>query len=149
MKYSATQVGWIVIGIFISTICFLFLSYKFQWGNPPTLNSFRYFSLTILILLLLFYKLTIKLDESDLKIIFGIGIIRFKFKIDKLIEARIIKIPWYYGLGIRITSQGLLLNIQYGEALEIKYISRGKSKILMIGLANPQELKNALEGHHK
>lgn len=147
MNYKKTQIGWTAIGLFISIISLLFLSYMFQWGNPPTFNEFVTYSIIFLIIILLFYKLTIKLSDSALKVIFGIGIIRFNIQIDKLIDVRVIKTPWYYGIGIRITSEGMLYNIRWGHAVEIKYISKGKSKTVMVGSANPLELKNVLESY--
>ncbi|WP_159038497.1 hypothetical protein [Brumimicrobium mesophilum] len=53
----------------------------------------------------------------------------------------------HYGLGIRFTAQGMLYNIQGLKAVKIKYISNGKSKSVMIGTAEPEILKEALEKH--
>lgn len=76
---------------------------------------------------------------------YGIGLIRIRFKIDKLEATQIIKTPWYYGLGIRVTPKGMLYNIQGSKAVEIKYLGNGKSKSVMIGTAEPELLVKALE----
>lgn len=146
MKYRKSQIGWFAIGIFIPIILLLYLSYAYQWGNNP-LPFIPFVVLTglFVIIISLFYKLTIEFDGSVLKLIYGIGLIRIRFKIDELVETREIKTPWYYGLGIRITPKGMLYNIQGSKALEIKYISNGKSKLVMVGTPEPKRLQQALK----
>lgn len=150
VDYKKTQIGWFAIALFTSIMIILFCSYTFQWGNPPTFNKLLYLSIFFLVCILLFFKLTIKLKNSSLKIIFGVGVIRLNINIDKLVSVRIIEIPWYYGFGIKVTSEGMLLNIQGKNAVEIKYINKkGGSKTLTVGTDNPEELKNILESRFK
>ena len=150
MKYKKSQVGWVAMGIFAPVILFLYLAYANQWGNNPLpFVPFLLLSGLFIIICSLFYKLTIELDESTLKLIYGVGLIRIKFKIDKIEHIEIIKTPWYYGLGIRITPKGMLYNIQGSRAVEIKYVSNGKSKSVMIGTLEPERLKQALEDNFK
>jgi len=123
----------------------LYLVYANQWGNNPLpLIPFVVLAGLFVIISSLFYKLTIELHGSVLKLIYGIGLIRIQFKIDNLVETRIINTPWYYGLGIRITPKGMLYNIQGSRAVEIKYLSNGKSKSVMVGTPEPERLKQAL-----
>ena len=97
----------------------------------------------------MFYKLTVELSDSTLKLTYGIGLIRIKFKIDELLQTNIIRTPWYYGLGIRITPKGMLYNIQGLKAIKIDYTSSGKRKSVMIGTPEPDQLKKALEYNWK
>lgn len=150
MKYKKSQTGWIIIGILVPVILFFFLIYVSQWGdNPLPFIPFIVLVVIFVIIIALFYKLTIEFDGSVLKLSYGIGLIRIRFKIDKLIETQIIKTPWYYGLGIRITPKGMLYNIQGSKALDIKYISNGKNKKIMVGSSEPERLKQALDDNFK
>lgn len=138
------------MGIFAPIILFLYLAYANQWGNNP-LPFVPFLLLTGLFIIIcsLFYKLKIEVDESTLRLTYGIGLIRIKFKIDELKYIEIIKTPWYYGLGIRITPKGMLYNIQGSKAVNIKYIRNGRNKSVMIGTPEPEQLKKALEDNFK
>lgn len=147
MNYKKTQIGWLIIGIFLPILFIFYLAYENQWGsNPIPLDSFKAIVLIFVIIVALFYKLTIEIDGQVLKLSYGIGLIRIKFKIDQLEEVQVIKTPWYSGLGIRFTSKGMLYNIHGLKAVRIIYISNGKSKSVMVGTAEPERLKEALEG---
>ena len=150
VDYKKTQIGWIAIALLSAIIILLFCSYTFQWGNPPSFKKLIYLSIFLLVCILLFFKLTIKLKNSILKIIFGVGLIRFNINIDKLISVRLIELPWYYGIGIKKTSEGMLFNIQGKTAVEVKYINKkGGSKSVTVGTADPEELRKVLESRFK
>lgn len=146
MKYKKSQIGWVVAGTFAPIILFLIIAYANQWGNNPLpLIPFLVVTGILVVIGSLFYKLTVELDGSILKLTYGIGLIEIRFKIDNLIETRIVKTPWYYGLGIRVTPKGMLYNIQGSKAVKIKYVSNGRSKSVMVGSPEPERLKQVLE----
>ncbi len=148
MRYQKSQTGWILLLIFLPILVFLFLLYINQWGsNPLPLPMFVVMSVLFTFVLSLFYKLTVTLDQNTLKLAYGIGLIRIKLRIDELIETKIIKTPWYYGLGIRITPKGMLYNIQGSKAVALRYVSNGKSKFTMVGTPEPAKLKQVLDEH--
>ena len=125
---------------------FIFLAYLNQWGNNP-LPTVPFLILMGLFLFIipLFYKLTIKIEGTTLRLIYGIGIIRINFRIDELLDVETIRTPWYYGWGIRVTPKGMLYNIQGSKALRVKYRKNGKNKKVMIGTPEPELLKAYLE----
>ncbi|WP_258103257.1 hypothetical protein [Marinoscillum sp. MHG1-6] len=146
MKYQKTQFGWFVVLSFVPIMAFLYLSHIYQWGDHPIPDrAYTILSALFFVICLLFYKLTIKLDGLSLILIYGIGIIQIKFRLDKVERVDIIKTPWYYGLGIRITPKGMLYNIQGSKALRIVYLRDGKRKSVMVGTPEPERLKGALE----
>lgn len=150
MKYKKSQIGWIIISLLLTAIIFLSLAYTNQWGNRP-LPFTPYILLTLLFsgICALFYQLTVEVNGSTLKLIYGIGLIRIRFAIDKLEETKIIKTPRYYGLGIRITPDGMLYNIQGTKAVKISYTTNKKKKSLMIGTTEPEKLIRVLEDNWK
>jgi len=148
MKYKKSQIGWVVILIFAPLIIFLYLAYVNHWGNNPLpFVPFLVLALLFGVIVAMFYKLTVELSGSTLKLVYGIGLIKIKFEINELERTEIIKIPCYYGLGIRITPKGMLYNIQGSKAVNILYTSNGKRKSIMVGSPEPEQLKKALENN--
>lgn len=71
MNYKKTQIGWLVIGIFIPIIFISYLAYANQWGNDPLpLDSLKAIVLIFVLIAALFYKLTIEIDGGVLKLIY-------------------------------------------------------------------------------
>jgi len=150
MKYEKSQLGWVVIVLFALVIVFLCLAYALQWGdNPLPFIPFLGLSSVLVLLGFMLYKLTVEVTGSTLRLTYGFGLINLNFEIDELEETEIIRVPWYYGIGIRITPKGMLYSIHGWKALRIKYKSKGKSKTVMVGTAEPEQLKQALEDNWK
>lgn len=150
MKYKQSQFGWVVIILFTLLVAFLCLAYAFQWGNNPlSFIPFLTLSSIPVILGLMLYKLTVEVKGTTLRLSYGIGLISLKFEIDELEETEIIRVPWYYGIGIRITPKGMLYSIHGWKALRINFKSKGKSKRVMVGTAEPELLKKLLEHNCK
>ncbi len=100
---------------------------------------------TAILILLLFYQLTIRVYKDKVVLSYGVGIIKFTKKIDKINELRPTRTPWYWGLGIRFTPNGWLYNIHSLNALLIDYTEGGKLRKMSIGHPEPLELKEALQ----
>ena len=149
MKYKHTQTGWFMIALFLVFLAHLNYLYLNHLGNNP-LPFAAYFSLSILFILILlcFYKLQVNVDQSGINVIFGIGLIHIKITPEKVYHVRVVHTPWYYGLGIRFTSKGMLYNIQGSSAVEISYLD-GKSKTVLIGSNDPNALREfIIEKYH-
>lgn len=148
MEYRKSQIGWFLIGLFGIVALFIVLAYWNQWGSKPlSTNPFTVVLLIQIYVLLLFYKLTILVDQSTIQLHYGIALIRIRLKITKLLEVQSIQTPWYYGLGIRITPKGMLYNIQGSNALKLVYQNNGITKKVMLGTPEPDVLKRYLENH--
>jgi len=146
MIYKKTQIGWLLIGFVGATLLFLLIAYAAQWGDRPIpLVPFLLIAALFVVVFLLFYQLTLEIRGSQLRIIYGIGLIKIVLKIDELLSVEKIKTPWWYGLGIRITPKGMLYNIQGLKAVRIEYISKGEEKSVMVGTAEPEKLERILK----
>jgi len=91
--------------------------------------------------LALFYSLTVEIDETELIIKFGFGVINKKFILKDIKSCHTVKNPWYYGWGIRLTPHGWLYNISGLSAIEIQ-VKNGKK--YRIGTDEPEKLKHAI-----
>lgn len=137
-NYKHTQFGYLIatlliIGIIL--IMFLMKFYGFDW--------IAFIVLIILVIcLFLFSALTISINNDILKISFGIGLIRKEFLLKDIESCRIVKNPWYYGWGIRLTPYGWLYNVSGFYAVEIKLKTGERYRI---GTDVPYELEKVIQ----
>ena len=145
MRYESTQYGRLINGLFLALILFLTVAYLLEWGTRP-LPLVPYLVLTglLLLILLLFYKLTIRVEHSVVHLIYGIGLIHLKLPRRKIMGLRCTTNPFYYGFGIRIIPGGMLYNIEGRDAVEIRYDQEGKD-IVRIGCKDCAGLMRAIE----
>ena len=88
----------------------------------------------------LFAALTIEVAEGVLKVSFGPGIIGKMVRI--AIEAcRVVKNPWYYGWGLRLTPHGWLYNVSGTKGAEITLKS---GRTFRLGSDEPEMLCQAI-----
>ena len=93
------------------------------------------------ICLVLFATLTVVILEDVLEIRFGAGVIRKKFPLKDIEYCQVVKNPWYYGWGIRLTPHGWLYNVSGFYAVEIKMKDGKKYRI---GTDVPNELEKVI-----
>jgi hypothetical protein len=145
MKYEKSQTGWVLVILFSLIILNLTIAYLKQSGsNPLPLNAFVALLVLFLTAILIFYRLKIRVDNNGLHVIYGIGLVHVKINPEKVFDVRIVKSPWYYGLGIRFTPKGMLYNVQGLTAVRLSYL-QGKNKTVTIGSNDPERLKKVLE----
>lgn len=145
ITYSKSQTGWIMIIIMPLVCLYMALAYYFKWGtNALPFNTMIILMVVFLIVMLVFYKLTLYIEGRTIHVKYGIGLIHFKITVEQLHEASVVRTPWWYGLGIRFTPQGMLYNVHGLDAVKIKYTGNGKTKTVLLGTAEPQELLNQI-----
>jgi hypothetical protein len=93
------------------------------------------------VIVVLFHRLTVVIDEEELVVQFGPGVIRKRFKLNEIVSCQAVKIPWYYGWGIRATPQGIVFRVSGFHAVQVK-LTTGKE--FLIGTDVPQELEEAI-----
>ncbi|WP_396596176.1 hypothetical protein [Dokdonia sp. R86516] len=94
-----------------------------QWiDNDTAAYTLIACCLLFVIILILFYKLDIIITSEYAIASFGIGLLYKKIAINDLdiTTARGVKIPWYWGIGIRFTPEGTLYNTHTGGNLHLK-----------------------------
>ena len=137
-QYQHIQIGYLMITVYtlgILFIAWLMAIYGFNW--------IAFVVLIILgVCLVLFATLTVVIDEDVLEIRFGPGVIRKKFPLKDIESCRIVKNPWYYGWGIRLTPHGWLYNVSGFHAVEIKMKTGKKYRI---GTDVPNDLEKTIK----
>jgi hypothetical protein len=76
-------------------------------------------SIILLVCLVLFYRLRITIDGETLCASFGIGLIRKRVGLAEIVACEPIRIRWWYGWGIHLTSCGRLYNVSGFDAVAI------------------------------
>lgn len=136
--YKHTQIGYLVlitVGSAMLLIAYLMSVCGFNWIPFAAL-------IVLGICLGLFGTLTIEIDDRNLEIRFGIGIVRKRFPLEEIESCRVVKNPWYYGWGIRLTPHGLLYNVSGLFAVELQLKGDRKYRI---GTDEPEKLRTAIQ----
>jgi hypothetical protein len=79
-----------------------------------------------------------------LRIKFGYGIFKKRFKIKEIASVKIVRNKWYYGWGIRFwwKPRMIIYNISGYDAVEIKLKNK---RIYRIGTDEPKKLEQAIK----
>ena len=136
-RYKHTQIGYFLVAVY--SIVVLFLGYLNIMANfhPLTLIGF----IIVLAILGTFARLTVTVDDQMIKIQFGFRIIRKAFPLKEIEAFGVVRNPWYYGWGIRLTPRGWLFNVSGFSAIELQ-MTNGKR--YRIGTDDPDNLAKAL-----
>jgi hypothetical protein len=114
-QYKHTQIGYVIIaglGAGILIVLSILLTQRRDWVMVLVL-----FIMTIATIL--FVSLTIEIAEGVLTISFGPGIIRKTVHIADIEACKVVRNPWYFGWGIRLTPHGWLYNVSGTQGVEI------------------------------
>jgi hypothetical protein len=99
------------------------------------------FVLLLVVVGFMFSRLTTEVTQEFLTLRFGAGWPRKRIAITDIVTATVVRNPWYYGWGIRLTPRGWLWNVSGAEAVELKLRSRSTFRV---GTNEPDRLASAL-----
>lgn len=127
-----TQTGWvaIILVIFINVLIFFL--------NQDT-AQIVFVLLISIVVLSLFYKLTIKVDHQYVRFSFGIGLIHGKYKVDQVINSKPVD---YFplGWGIRWRPGVTIYNVSGTRAVELEL--KNKKRKVWLGTNEPEKISN-------
>jgi hypothetical protein len=133
-QYKHTQIGYFLLVSYSAVVLFLgYLNIKTDF-YPLTLATL----IIMLIVLGIFSRLTVIVDDQMIKIQFGLRVIRKVFQLKEIEAYGVVKNPWYYGWGIRYTPRGWLFNVSGLSAIELQLTS---GKRYRIGTDDPDNLE--------
>jgi len=138
--YKHTQIGYVIIVSLLIAMGFIF----YKAGGAGHLEIVYLAVLFSLVILSVFATLTVQVDQENLRIWFGVGIIRKTFSLKEIDFCRVVKNPWYSGWGIRIGKKYILFNVSGFKAVELK-MKNGKT--YRIGTDDPEELTFAIQNY--
>ena len=136
-RYEHTQAGYfITIAIVAAMVAIgiIMANIGVNWIAAAVL-------VVLAVIVVLFHSLTVVISEEELVVQFGPGVIRKRFKLNEIESCQAVRIPWYYGWGIRSTPQGMVFRVSGFHAVQIRLTTR---KEFLIGTDVPQELEEAI-----
>jgi hypothetical protein len=136
-RYEHTQVGYFIIVAIVAAMVAI--------GIILANTGIHWIAVTVLVVvavvLVLFHSLTVVISGEELVVQFGPGTIRKRFKLNDIESCQAVRIPWYYGWGIRLTPEGMVFRVSGFGAVQIRLIT---GKEYLIGTDVPQELEEAI-----
>jgi len=145
MTYQKTTYGYFTALLFGLIALLTLASAYYQLGNKPIpMNVAIFLAVFFFIISLSFYKVTITINGNSIVAKFGIGLFKKTMllsEIDKT-SVKIVKFPWYTGIGIRLTSEGTLYNVRVGMAILIK--NKKHTKTFLVGTDDALAIKEIL-----
>jgi hypothetical protein len=109
--------------------------------DPDALWPLLMIAALMLVVLALFHSLTVEVVRGELRLRFGVGLIRRRFAIADVHDTRIHRTRWWYGWGIRLTPHGWLFSVSGFDAVGIE-LKDGKK--YLIGSDEPKKLLAAI-----
>ncbi|HEX9794069.1 MAG TPA: hypothetical protein VGC54_08810 [Planctomycetota bacterium] len=94
------------------------------------------------VLLTLFWGLTVVVADGELRLAFGLGLIHRRIPVARIAAVAKVRNAWWYGFGIRLTPGGWMWNMSGLDAVELAYKD---GKCFRVGTADPDGLLRALE----
>jgi hypothetical protein len=136
-RYEHTQVGYFIVVAIVAAMVAI--------GIIMANAGVNWIATTVLVVLavivVLFHRLTVAINGEELVVQFGPGAIRKRFNLNEIESCQVVRIPWYYGWGIRLTPQGMVFRVSGFHAVQIRLIT---GKEYLIGTDVPQELEEAI-----
>ncbi len=137
--YKHDQIGWLMIiivgGVALVTGVLWYL-------HQETINAVG--CIILILLIPLFYRLQVVADDKELKVRFGIGLIKTAFKWQDIEVCKPVRNKWYFGWGIRKLDRGWMYNVSGLDAVEI---STKNGKVYRIGTDEPETFCNVVQTH--
>lgn len=140
--YSHTQAG-IYSRTTFGALFVLVLAVAFYLGPGDSKAAWIFGGMAAFMLLglLLFHSLTVEVLRGNLRIRFGIGLIRRQFRVKDIESAEVVRNRWWYGWGIKLTPYGWLFSVSGLDAVQVK-LRNGRQ--YRIGSDEPDALAAAI-----
>jgi hypothetical protein len=139
--YSHTQFGWLTVIALAGALIVIGAAGRELGPESPGKGALTATQVLMALMIPLFGWLTVTVNNEEVMVKFGIGIIRKKIKIKDVKAAVQVRNKWYYGWGMRMGPGGWMYNVSGLDAVEIEMKNGGKFRI---GTDQPEELARAI-----
>ena len=135
--YQHTQIGKAILYPLLAGACFGFAVAMFS----PVLRIAIVPAIALILTALLFWKLTVTVDEKSLRASFGPGFIYKQVPISEVEDCEPMRVRFWHGWGIHLTRNGWLYNVSGHDAV---IITLRNGRRFCVGTDEPQELQVAI-----
>lgn len=134
--YKHRQTAYGIIALVMAPLLFLTPLLRREAGWPALLV------VPVLALVsLVFSSLTVEVTGTELRASFGPGWTVKRVPLREVDSARVVRNPWHYGLGIRVTPEGMLYSVSGTRAVEVR-LKDGTA--FRLGSDEPEALREAI-----
>ncbi len=134
--YRHTQLG-IVMFCALGSVIAAATGLSVRGANPVP----RALLLLVGALLVMFSTLTVAVEDQVLRLAFGPGLIGKRIPLGSIRAVRVVRNPWYYGWGIRLTPSGWLWNVSGSGGVELQLTGGARFRV---GTDEPEKLASVL-----
>jgi hypothetical protein len=137
-SYQHTQFGTIVVvalGLFLGFLTGVSAVVGWEAGSVAVATI-------LLVAGLLFYQLDVQVAGGELRLRFGVGLVRRRFAIADIRAAQAVRNRWLQGWGIHRLARGWIYNVSGLDAVEIELAD---GSVHRVGSDEPRALLAALE----
>lgn len=136
-RYVHQQIGWTMLLFLLVVAVILYAS--FLGGDAAVVGLLAL--LVPIVVAFVFGSLTVEVDHERLRIRYGAGLIRKSWSVSDIVDASVVRNPWYTGWGIRFLPSGVVYNVAGFDAVEV-HLTSGKR--FRIGTDEPAAFERAL-----
>ena len=136
-KYTQSGIFSMVVLLSVLLMCIIMLLMS-GVDEPVLITIISLVILTVVICFLVFFKLTIIIDDTHLTFLMGIGMVRKSFPLSEIESCKAVTNSSISGFGIHMTSSGWLYNVSGRYAIELTFKNSGKR--IRIGTDKPDEI---------
>jgi len=140
MRYRHTQSGWVIVGT-CGAIVLLIACLPLP-ARAPRECLLWIAALPLILVLMLFNRLTVEVDDTTIRLRFGVGLIRKTFSLTDVASCQPVRNQWWWGWGIRLFPGGWLYNVSGLDAVEL-VLKNGKR--FRIGTDEPRRLAEFIQ----
>lgn len=131
VRYQHTQMAPFILIFVVPMLVAVVLASGDSWAAGLIVSAMG------LVVLMSLYGLTTIVSDEHVEVRFGVGLIRRRIPLARIRSAAVVRTPWYYGWGIRLTHRGWLWNVWGLRGVEVTYVDRGHFRI---GSDEPERL---------
>ena len=143
MNYRVSQFTVLPFVFFVAISVFVVVMSMASDGAVQLLNLFL---VAIGLVVLIFSRLTVSVDEEHITAAFGLGWPKKVLGHTDIVSAAAVRNKWWYGLGIRLIPHGWMYNVWGLDAVELTLSSGRKFRI---GTADRENLLAAISVYHR
>jgi len=139
--YRHTQIGWTMIAIVVGAGLLELTIVALSTVSTLALTLAGALAAVFAVLLVMFASLTVAVDARALRLWFGAGLLRREVTLGDVVAARLVRLPWFTGWGVRAVPHGWLYRVGGRDAVELE-LENGR--VVRVGSDEPMELLAAV-----
>lgn len=138
IRYRHTQVGYVLIAALGGALVFISLlmaSIGFSWVGLGV-------GACLALCIGLLPTLTVEILDKSLLVYYGLGYIWKKIPLRQIGSCRVIRVPWFWGWGLKWTPRGWMYRV---SGLHAVLVETKSGRNYLLGSDEPEKLAEAIE----